>query len=107
MIYKKLHRTWSHNSANYIPRFTEVFPELSKIDSEELHNRFIKLKIDFFYEEKTPVNMCVRLTLPFAFITMLLMFIGLPILFLITGKWNYSLGDENRLLNWFRSLHLL
>ena len=37
-MYRKLKRTWSHNSINYIPRFREVFPELNKIDSEMASN---------------------------------------------------------------------
>lgn len=106
MIYRKLKRTWSNGYVNHIPNFYKVFPELSKIDSEEMYNRLRELKIDFYYEERTPVKFWVRLTLPFAIITMLLMFIGLPLNFIITGKWGYSLGEKNRLLNWFRSLRL-
>lgn len=52
MIYRKLKRTCSHNDANYIPRLKEVFPELKKIDSEELRDRFIEMKMDFYYEKK-------------------------------------------------------
>ena len=106
MIYRKLKRTWSNGYANYMPRFKKVFPELSKLSSEEMANRLIELKMDFYYEEKKPVSFWTRLTLPFALITMLLMLLGLPITFLITGKWGYSLGEKNRLLNWFRSLRL-
>lgn len=106
MIYRKLKRTWTHSDANYIPNFKKVFPELSKIDSEEMCNRFIELKMDFYYEEKKPVNICTRLTLPFALLTMIIMIIGLPIAFLITGNWGYPLNEKNRLLNWFRSLRL-
>jgi len=36
----------------------------------------------------------------------LLMIVGLPIVFCITGEWGYSLGNKNRLLNWFRALKL-
>lgn len=105
-MYRKLKRTWSHNNANYIPRFKEVFPELSKIDSEKLCDRFIELNLYFYYEEQTPVNFWTRLTLPFAIILFLLMFLGLPIVFLFTGKWSYPLNEKNIILNWFRSLRL-
>jgi hypothetical protein len=105
-MYRKLKRVWSHNDINYIPNFQKVFPELSKIDSEELCDRFIELNIEFYCEEKTPVNFWIRLTLPFAIFTMLLMILVSPISFLITGKWGYSLGQKNRLLNWFRALKL-
>ena len=106
MVYRKLKRTWSNGYANRIPQFKNTFPELQKLSSEELANRFIELKMDFYYEEKTPVSSWIRLTLPFALITMLLMIVGLPIVFCITGKWGYSLGNKNRLLNWFRALKL-
>ena len=106
-MYRKLKRTWSHNSINYIPRLREVFPELNKIDSEELADRFIKLKLDFFTEEITPVPFYIRLTLPFAIIVLFLMFIFSPIYFLITGNWGYQISKTNpRLLNWLRSLRL-
>ena len=106
MIYRKLKRTWSNGYANYIPRFKKVFPELSKLSSEEMANRLIELKMDFYYEEKKPVNIWIRLTLPFALLTMIVMIVGLPITFLITGNWGYSLSEKNRLLNWLRSLRL-
>lgn len=106
-MYRKLKRTWSNGYANYIPKFKETFPELSKIDSEELCDRFIELKMDFYYEERTPVNFWLRLTLPFALFTMLVMILMSPLVFIITGKWGYSLGKKNRLLNWFRALGLL
>jgi len=89
-----------------MPRFKKVFPELSKLSSEEMVDRLIELRMDFYYEEKEPVSFWIRLTLPFALLTMLLMIVGLPLTFLITGKWGYSLGNKNRLLNWFRSLRL-
>ena len=106
-MYRKLKRTWSHNDLNYIPKFRELFPELSKVDSEKLADRFIELGLDFYTEEKTTVKPLIRLTLPFAIIVMILMFIFIPINFLITGNWGYSISKSNpRLLNWFRSLRL-
>jgi len=105
-MYRKLKRTWSNGYANHIPNFKKVFPELSKLNNEELCDRLIELKLDFYYEEKTPVNIWIRFTLPFALLIMFIMFILLPINFFITGKWGYSLNEKNRLLNWFRSLKL-
>lgn len=106
-MYKELKRTWSNGDANHVSNFLDVFPELSKIDSEELCERFKELKMEFYYEEKTPVNFWIRLTLPIALLIMVLMFFALPIVFLITGSWRYSLGKKNVLLNWFKSLRLL
>lgn len=106
-MYRKLKRVWSHNDANYIPKFREIFPELNKVSSEDMCDRWIELGVDFYTDEKTPVKTWVRFTLPFAIVLMLLMFIGLPLAFLITGKWTYPLGEKNRVLNWFKSLRLL
>lgn len=105
-MYRKLKRTWSHNDANYIPKFRETFPELNKVSSEEMCDRWIKLGADFYTEEKTPIKLLTRLTLPFAIVLMLSMLIALPFVFIITGEWKYPLGEKNRILNWFRSLRL-
>ena len=106
-MYRKLKRTWSHNDLNYIPKFKKLFPELRLVDNEELADRFIELGLDFYTEVKTPVKFITRLTLPFGLLLMGLMFIGLPFVFMITGKWTYPLTEKNRILNWFRSLRLL
>lgn len=105
-MYRKLKRTWSHSELNYIPNFKKTFPELSKVNSEELADRFIELGLDFYTEERKPVHFLTRLTLPFALILLILMLIFLPLNFLITGRWGYSLGKDNYILNWFRSLRL-
>ena len=106
-MYRKLKRVWSHNDMNYIPKFRETFPELNKVSSEEMCDRWISLGIDFYTEKKNPVKPLMRLTLPFAVTLMLLMLIGLPFVFLITGSWYYPHTKKDRILNWFRSLRLL
>ena len=106
MLYRKLKRTWSNGYSNHIPDFKKVFPELSKIDSEEMCDRFIELGIEFYTEERVKVNPLVRLTLPFGLLVMLIMFIGLPLNFIVTGNWGYSLGEKNLILNWLRALKL-
>lgn len=106
-MYRKLKRVWSHNSMNYIPRFKEVFPELNKLSSEELCDRWVELGVDFYTEEKTAVNPLIRLTLPFAIILIVLMILSVPIVFIFTGKWGYGFSEKNRLLNWFRALKLM
>ena len=107
MVFRKLKRVWSHNDMNYIPKFRETFPELNKVSSEEMCDRWVSLGIDFYTEEKTEVSGWIRLTLPFALILFVLMFIGLPFVFIITGKWSYGNGDKSRILNWFRALKLV
>jgi len=108
MLYRKLKRTWSQGYSNYIPNFDEVFPELKNLSQEELCDRFRKLNLSFYQEEQKPIPVGIRFTMPFALLTILLMFILLPINFLITGSWGYSLDNKkNLLLNWFRSLKLM
>lgn len=106
-MYRELRRTWSHGYANYIPRLTEVFPELQKIKSEELCDRLIELNLDFYTETQKKVSAWVRITLPFALIILLIMALGLPIKFMITGTWLYDYNDKNRLYNWFKMLRIL
>ena len=72
MVFRKLKRVWSHNDMKYIPKFTETFPELNKVSSEEMCERWISLGIDFYTEEKTEVKGWIRLTLPFALILFVL-----------------------------------
>ena len=106
MIYRKLKRVSTNGYANYIKDFTKIFPELSKIDSEEMADRWYRLGIEFYTDEQKKVSPILRLTLPFALIMMLLMFISLPFNFMITGNWGYSFGKNNRVYNWFKALKL-
>lgn len=107
MIYRKLKRTWSNNHAHYIPRFKEVFPELKKVSSEDLCDRFIDLNMEFYYQEQASVSFFIRLTLPFALAFICLLFVFLPFAFLITGKWGYSLNKILWVQNWLQSLKLM
>jgi len=107
MLYNKLKRTWSHSSLNHVPRLKEVFPELSKLNNEQLCDRFIELGLDFYTEDKVAVKWWIRLTLPLAAIAMLTMMIILPITFIVTGTWGYSLTTKSRTLNWFKALKIL
>ena len=107
MVFQKLKRVWSHNDMNYKPKFRETFPELKGLTSEELCDRWVSLEIDFYSEEKTEIKGWVRFTLPFALVLFLLMFISLPLVFMIRGKWGYGNGKNNLILNWFRALRLV
>lgn len=107
MMYSNLKRVWSHNDMNYIPKFRETFPELNKVSSEELADRFCDLGIDFYTTTEKSVGKIIRFTLPFAVLLMIIMFIFLPINFMIKGKWGYGYNKNNRILNWFKSLRLL
>jgi hypothetical protein len=91
----------------YIPGFREAFPELNRVTSEELCGRWISLDIDFYTEDKTPISKWLRLTLPLALVLALFMWLALPIVFMLTGRWSYPLGEKNRIRNWFKALRLL
>ena len=95
-MYTKLKRLWSNRYGNHIPKFKEIFPELKNVSREEMRDRWIKLDVYFYTYEIAPVKTWVRFTLPFALILMLLMYIGLPFHFLITGKWAYPLGEKKK-----------
>lgn len=103
----KIKRTWSHNDLNYIPGFRETFPELKHIDTEELCDRFCKLNVDFFEERKVPVKPWLRLTLPFALILLVGMFLYLPINFMINGYWGYKAKKSTKVYNWLNRLNLI
>lgn len=107
MIYRKLYRVWSHNNANYIPKFKETFPELNKVSSEEMCDRWIDLGVDFYTEKKEPVPFWVRLTMPFGLIMIIVLLLGLPIKFIIDGSWSWSLNNKNYIYNWLKALKLL
>lgn len=106
MLYRKLKNITVHGYASHIPNFTKVFPELKHLTSEELGNRWIELGVDLYSDKAKPVPKYIRLTLPFALILILIMFIGLPINFMITGNWGYDFNEKNRIYNWFKSLRL-
>jgi hypothetical protein len=106
MIYRKLKRVSAHGYGNYIPNFKEVFPELSNISSEEISNRWDNLGIDFYTEKRQPVPILRRLTLPFGLLTLLILFISLPIAFIVKGYWGYDFGKKSFVYNWLKSLGL-
>ena len=105
-MYRKLKRVWSYNSYSYIPKFRETFPELNRVSYEEMCDRWEKLGIDFYTETPTPIKPWIRLTLPFALTTLILMLAWTPFKFIFTGEWGYSLSENNRILNWFKALKL-
>lgn len=91
---------------NYIPNFRETFPELNKLTYEELCDRWRSLGINFYTEEKKESRTWIRLTLPLALIFLIFMFLSLPIVYMITGKWGYGHGKNNIIYNWFKELRL-
>ena len=78
----------------------------NKVDYDEMCRRWSSLGIDFYTETPTPINPWIRLTLPFALVTLILMLAWTPFKFIFTGEWGYSLSENNRILNWFKALRL-
>lgn len=108
-VYNKLSRVWSRGHFKYIPNFRETFPELRNLTQEEISDRFCELGIDFYTSEQKMVNVWVRLTLPFAAVAIVIMFLTLPIKFMLSGSWGYSFKSKGLLwlYNWFSSLGLV
>lgn len=107
-LYSELKRTWRHNDANYIPRLKEVFPELKSISSEDLADRFIDMGMDFYMEtEPKKISIFRRLSLPLALIMYFVMFLGMPLNYIINGSWGYNFNKSGKIYNWFRSLGLI
>lgn len=111
MLFRKLKKTWSHNSTNteFLLLMKEIFPELSKVPfsekrQEEITEKLIDLELDFYTIKRKKVSPLVRLTLPFSLILMVIMFIGLPFNFMVTGQWGYSFKKNNFIYNWFKKL---
>lgn len=104
MFYNKIKRVGSHGYLNHIPDFRKRFPELSRVRDETLEERFRLMGVMFYEAKRTPIKLWIRFTLPFAALLFLIMLISLPINFLVTGRWTYSLSPSNHILNWFKSL---
>lgn len=105
-MFIKLKRVWSHSNMNYVPKFNETFPELSNLSSEQLCNRFAKIGVNYYSVNSTPVKPFIRLTILFAFVVFLLMIACLPLVFLLTGRWDYPEKGTLWIRNWFRALKL-
>ena len=58
-------------------------------------------KYEFTERQISKGTPLIRLTLPFAFITMIIMLIFLPVNYIIFGRWNY---DITWIRNWFSRL---
>jgi hypothetical protein len=53
------------------------------------------------------VTFWIRLTFPLAMIIFTLMYLILPLVFLFTGKWKYSISEDNVITKWFLGLGLI
>lgn len=103
-MFTELKRVYSQGYMNYVPNFQETFPELKNLTREELADRFRTLGIEFYTTERKPVPILIRFTMPFALVTFAIMVLFMPLHYLITGQWSYSLKDNSKLMNWFSAV---
>ncbi len=79
-------------------------PQLKSTYCEEIAFRLKGCNIEFYYTEKAPIELWIRLTMPFAFIVIVFLWLWLPFNFLITGYWRYK---SIPLTNWLTKLKLI
>jgi hypothetical protein len=92
---------------SYNSRFQKEFPELNKVSNEKIAERWRKLGVDFYTMESVKTRTWIRFTLPFALILFLMMYIFIPVYFIINGRWAYNLKNNSTIINWFRELKIL
>lgn len=78
-----------------------VLTQLKNVSSEDISDCLRRSNLKIYEETKVNSNIFIRITLPFAFVAMIIMFCLLPINFMLTGSWRYKI---NWLSNWFTSL---
>ena len=76
-------------------------PELKKCNYDDIADHLRGSNLEFYKREKVETSLFIRFTLPFALIFMLILLIGMPINYIISGKWGYRVEWIN---NWFKSL---
>jgi hypothetical protein len=76
-------------------------PDLKHVDYEWIADHLKGSNLLFYRQEKAPIPFYMRLTLIPALVVLVILFIGLPINYLITGYWRYN---WLWLKNWFTSL---
>ena len=79
----------------------KYLPELKGSYVDDIENHLRGSGLGIVKEESVPRPIWARLSLPFALVFLLLLFVTMPIKFMITGTWGYK---WQWLSNWFRSL---
>jgi hypothetical protein len=76
-------------------------PKLKNEDIDDLVDNLRGSNLSFVLTESVDKPFWIRLSLPFGLIVWLILFITLPIKFMVTGTWNYK---WLWLQNWFSAL---
>lgn len=97
-------RFWEIKTKDYYWTAIELkkrLPELSKSDVDDIASHLRGSGLTIVHEKNVPRPVWARLSLPFAIVFLLLLFVTMPIKFMFTGTWGYK---WQWLTNWFRSL---
>jgi hypothetical protein len=95
---------WRLKKKDYFMMALELqkrMPELNYVNSDIIVDRLRGSGITFYEQESVPSPLWLRLTLPFGLIAMLVLFLLLPVNYMICGRWGYK---WEWLINWFRAL---
>lgn len=95
---------WNLRKKNYYFAALELknaIPELKKTNTELLEDDLRGSNLEFYETKQKKVPILIRFTMPFAFITLILLICVMPLAFMITGRWGYHFQWIN---NWFRSV---
>lgn len=76
-------------------------PELRNVELDYIKHYLLQLRIEVYKSDLKTIPWYMRLTMPFALLMIVLLFIFSPFHFLITGRWSY---DILWLQNWLSSL---
>lgn len=98
--YYKLRRL---SDKEVIKRFKDGIPEFENMSHEKIRDYLSESNLEFFESVECKTSAWHRLMLPFALVLYLVMFLCLPITFMVTGVWGYK---NLMILNWFKSLGL-
>jgi hypothetical protein len=100
-VFKKRNRVYLSSFQNILEReFPKINYELNSIQFEEKCNNVMN-KVDMYkYDEIRTIPILIRLTMPFAFLVLLMLFVLKPIIYVITGSWYINTKKCEGLYSW-------
>jgi hypothetical protein len=98
---KTFWRLRQHSNIVFAEKLREVLPELKKSSLTDISKHLYNSDLELYASEKCKTRLIVRLTLPLAFIAIVLFFLFIPINYMVTGHWGYRIKFIS---NWFREL---
>ncbi len=95
---------WRLKKINYYfaaIKLHKILSKLNKYSVEEIEDELRSSNLEIYEEERIQNNILIRLTMPFALLTMLVLILLSPINYILSGHWGYKWLP---LRNWFRAL---